>query len=167
MLTFVAIALIFVSSLLLYMYSKKVYFAISRLLLIYRLDRNIDYLFTFIDDLDFKYGSFKVKDSPYLFNDLSLLDDKKKLDKYTIKKTYRIDSNRHLCVTKCVNEETGVTLKGRTYDRKRTYQIVFLIVKNPTNLEYEFYSDVYYTLLDKNIKNTFSIELEKYFVSKK
>ncbi len=167
MMTFVAISLIFVSILLLYIYSKKIYFAISRLLLIYRLDRNIDYLFTFIDDLDFKYGSFKVKDCPYLFNDLSLLDNNKKLDKYTIKRTYRIDSNRHLCVTKCVNEEIGVNIKGHAYDKKRTYQIVFLIVKNPTNLEYEFYSDMYYALLDKNIKNTFSIELEKYFASKK
>jgi len=167
MLTTVAALLIFALSLVLYIYGKKISYKISSLLLVYRLDKNIDYVFKFLDDLDFNYGNLGMRDFPNFFNDLSLLKDKLKVGKYMILKTYRIDAERHLCVTKCVNEEIGVNIKGRKYDRNKTYKFVFLIVKNHKDNTYEFKSDMYDSLLNKNLKNSFKFEIESYFLKSK
>jgi hypothetical protein len=110
------------------------------------------------------YGKFSISAFDDLFYYLSLIPENQIIGKYQILKTFKINENKMLCVTICNDLDHYVSITGDFIQTKRVYSFNFVIVRNLKKMQFEFYSEFYYGLNDKNLRSDFESELLNYIV---
>jgi predicted house-cleaning noncanonical NTP pyrophosphatase (MazG superfamily) len=115
-----------------------------------------------MEDLDTFYRKLNIDEFPDLFELIMRIPDNTKLNKYSILKIYKDCEDKVLCLTTCTDFGFKVSKFGIKSDTQAVFKFNFVIKQNSRKSQYEFYSDDYRGLNEKNLKSDFRDELVKF-----
>jgi hypothetical protein len=132
-----------------------------------KINKNPAYLNKLTKDLVTIYNKFPITEFPRLFEKISQIQVKTQIGKFHFSNSFTIDSNNILCLTTVDDIDYGLGISGNLKDIKNVIPCNFVIRKNPTKAQYEFYSDIFDDLNEKNLKSDFRYELLKFLQENK
>lgn len=121
-----------------------------------------DYANTVSESLSCIYGKFPKTEFNDFFNKLIQIPENQELGKYRILKIFIVNEVKLLCIMNCTDFYYNIGISGKMQDVRTVQLINFTIVMNNNKMQYEFYSEIYDDLSDKNLKSDFKDELMKY-----
>jgi hypothetical protein len=127
----------------------------SSLVVIKKIAKNPYYADKIAQKLDFFYGKVSFDENKELFKKLQFVSDNQIINNYKILKIFKVDDKTLLFIAKCTDIGYNVTITGKGYNEKNVIQMYFKVVKNSNKSQYEFYSDLFNNLNDKNLKSGF------------
>ncbi len=130
--------------------------------LIKKIDENPEYANTISESLDCLYTKLPIDDFPDFFNKLSKLPKNLKLHKFHILRIQKINNLSFLLITVCSDTDYNINAMGKLDHIEDIYQMNFLIFRNNLKMQFEFKSELYNDLNEKNLKSTFQSELMKF-----
>jgi hypothetical protein len=113
-------------------------------------------------DLTTIYNRFPISEFPRFFEKIMQIPDNTSLGKYLFTRCLQIDDGKLLCITKCTDFDFDIGVMGNLKDVKKVEQANFIIKKNNLKSQYEFYSEIFDDLNEKNLKTDFKVELLKF-----
>ena len=129
-----------------------------------KISENPAYADKIMDKLHCSYGKLEIQAFDDLFYHLSLIPENQTIGKFQIVKTFKINEFKMLCITICNDLDYFVGITGDLIDIKKVYTFNFAIVKNMKKMQFEFYSEFFDDLNDKNLRSDFETELLKFIV---
>lgn len=131
-----------------------------------KINKNPAYLNKITKNLVTIYNRFPVSEFPRLLDKISQIPEKTKIGKFHFSNSFMIDSNNILCLTRVDDIDYDLGMTGKLKDVKNVIPCNFVIRKNPIKAQYEFYSDIFDDLNEKNLKSDFRFELLKFLQNK-
>lgn len=117
---------------------------------------------TVSESLSCMYGKFPNTEFNNFFNALFQIPEEQVIGKYKILKIFKVNEFKLLCITNCTVLEYNMGISGKMQDVKKVYFFNFAIEINTNKMQYEFYSEIYDDLSEKNLKSDFKDELLNY-----
>jgi hypothetical protein len=124
-----------------------------------RMENNPAHRAKIMVDLDIFYRKANIDEFPDLFARIVKIPENTKLKKYSLIKTYKDCEDKILCLTTCTDFGFKVSKFGVKSDTQAVFNYNFVIKQNSRKSQYEFYSDDYVGLNEKNLKSDFRDEL--------